>query len=158
MTATTDQTAGGAVRSNGKARAGNRNDPATTPSDQQPRPDKRNGKIRYAKLWITEMRGRFSSLSPAARGAYISTLLEYLTQQHPLPDDEKVLRRICGVDHCDWAEVRAELLTVFDLVDGDLHDEYADRCIAEFRTASNRNKGNAKTRYAVIDGLRDVDQ
>ena len=131
-------------------------DDVNASQNRRPRIDSRNGKIRYAKLWITEMRGRVGALSPLARGAYFMLLFEYLNRQQPLPDDEKLLRRISGVDKVDWDDIRTELLTVMDLVDGNLNDEYAERCIAEFRDASKRGKSNVRLRYAVVGGLKDV--
>ena len=125
-------------------------------SQNQPRRDPRNGKIRYAKLWINEMRGRVASLSPAARGAYLSLLLEYLTQQGPLEHDDKLLIRITGVPKRDWPGIFIELLGVFDLVNGELVDEYGDRCIAEFNAASKRGRANIGHRYGVVDGLKDA--
>lgn len=106
--------------------ANDRRDLAPTPSQNQPRRDPRNGRIRYVTLWINEMRGHVASLSPAARGAYLSLLLEYLTQQGPLEHDNKLLIRICGVPKRDWPGIFIELLGVFDLVNGELVDEYAD--------------------------------
>ena len=156
MRGTTGGKSGGAAEIKRIAVAGPSNDPANAPSNQHARVDPRNGKIRFAKLWITEMRGRVGALSPLARGAYFMLLFEYLNRQQPLPDDEKLLRRISGVDKVDWDDIRTELLTVMDLVDGNLHDEYAERCIAEFRDASKRGKSNVRLRYAVVGGLKDV--
>lgn len=118
--------------------------------------DPRNGRIKYVRLWINEMRGRMSSLSVEARGAYVSLLLEYWNRQAPLPDDSKLLCRITSVSKRDWPGIRDELLEVFNLVDGHLVDEYADRCISEFLVASARGKANVRRRYDVVDGLKDV--
>jgi uncharacterized protein YdaU (DUF1376 family) len=103
------------------------------------------------------MRGITATLSPAAAGAYLRILLDYLDRQGPLPDDEKLLRRITGVSRRDWPDVRDELLDVFDLVNGQLTDEYAEKSIEEFRTKSKRGKANARKRFEVVPGhLEDV--
>ena len=131
----------------------------STASNQPPRRDPRNGRVRYVKLWITEMRGRIATLSPLARGAYFTLLLEALHQQKTLTfltkKDEKFLRLITGISPQKWSSVFSELLGVCDLADGKFVDEYAERCLREFQEASNRNSANIGRRYAVIVGLKD---
>ena len=128
------------------------------PVENQRRRDPRNGKIRFVKLWVNEMCGRTATLTPAAHGAYERLLYEYLKRQAPLPDDERLLRRITGVSRRDWPDIRDELCDIFDLVDGYLVDEYAEKAIAEFRAKSTRNRGNVEQRFNVISGgLEDVD-
>lgn len=123
----------------------------TAPASTQPRRDPRNGKIKWFKFWTVEVRGRTSTLAPAAFGAYVRLLAHYLDTQSPLPDDAK-LARIAGLRMHEWPAVRDELLDVFDLVDGHLHDDYAERCIAEFRNRSKIGAANVRARYQTVNG------
>lgn len=127
---------------------------STTESSGTSRPrDPRNGRIKYVRLWITEMAGRTASLSPAANGAYWRIFQHHIATQTPLPDDRKLICRITGVAPAEWPNLREELLVILDLVDGCFRDEYAEKCIAEFRAASTRNRRNVSARYQVKDGV-----
>lgn len=140
----------------GKSEQDTQDHRAATAKIQPPRRDLRNGRPKYIQLWLIETRGRLALLSAAARGAYLSLLIEYCLTQAPLTDNAKVLCRISGIAKRDWPSIREELLEVFDLVDGSLVDDYADRRIAEFKAASTKGKANARKRVYVVTGLRDV--
>lgn len=122
------------------------------PRDASSPVDRRNGRIRYVRWWLVEQAGRTSSLSCAAVGAYVRLFAEYLRTQSALPDDPARLSRITKVSLREWSDIREELAEIYDLVDGHLVDDYAEKCIAEFRTASARNRRNVMARYHVVDG------
>lgn len=107
----------------------------------------RAGQIRYVRWWLTEQAGRTTNLSPAALGAYLRLFTEYLRRQEPLPDDPRILAKIARVPRRAWPDIREELADVFEVIDGRITDEYADRCIAEFRATSERNRRNVSSRY-----------
>jgi len=149
--------ANGAGGGGGRETSGQDNpDFPTAPAATQPRRDPRTGKIKWFKFWTVEVRGRTSALTPAAFGAYVRLLTHYIDTQSPLPDEPK-LARIAGLRLHEWPDIRDELLDVFDLVDGQLHDEYAERCIVEFRKRSKTAKANIRKRYkAIVGGLEDA--
>ena len=97
------------------------------------------------------MAGRTAALSPVALGCYIRLLTEYLRVQAPLPDEPRSLARITRVTRRAWPDIREELLDVFDLVDGKLVDEYAERCLTRFRATSERNRRNRGKRGVGTD-------
>lgn len=116
------------------------------------RRDPRRGRIRYVRWWFADQASRTEHLSATALGAYLRLFGEYIRTQAPLPDDAVRLARITRISQRDWPRIRDELDYVFDTIDGLLVDEYAEKCIAEFRTASARNRRNRGHRFSVIDG------
>lgn len=67
----------------------------------------------YAKDFVTSV--AVVSMSLAARGAYI-TLLSYqgLEESCTLPNNDKVLSRLCGCDMSEWLEIKDEVLSRFE--------------------------------------------
>lgn len=59
-----------------------------------PRPDPRNGQIRYAHVWLCDLIANTHSLSTPAMGGYIRLWIEMLRRQGAIPDDPKVLARL----------------------------------------------------------------
>ena len=133
--------------------------PPAAARNQQRRRDPRNGRIRFARFWVTDIKSSVATLSPAATGAYLKIVIEYLNRQAPLPDDQQLLCRITGVKRRDWVDIRDELLDVFDLVDGMLVCEIAEKVITEFRAASAKGRANVSKRFEVVNGsLQDGDE
>lgn len=116
------------------------------------RRDPRRGRMTWITWWRTEQLGRTRAMSPAALGAYVRLLSEYVERQGPLPENDKLLSRIAGVSKRDWPGIRTELDDVYDVVDGHLVDAYAEREIARFRIRSARGTDNRTRRFAVMDG------
>ena len=111
----------------------------------------------WARIWFRDIRGHTATLGPLAFGAYVRLLFDHLARQAPLLDDARTLRRIAGVSAREWDDVRAELADVYELVDGYLHDRYADALIRQFLALSEKKSRNAKRRYHVVagDSLKD---
>ncbi len=143
---------GGGAAADGQTNDLRDDDNTPASRDASSPPDRRNGRIRYVRWWLVEQAGRTASLSCATVGAYVRLFAEYLRTQAPLPDDPVRLARIAKVSSREWSDIREELAEIYDLVDGHLVDDYAEKCIAEFRTASARNRRNVMARYRVVDG------
>lgn len=122
-----------------------------------PRPDRRNGQIRYARIWISDLISDSYRLSPTAMGAYVRIYCAIVTAQAPIIDDAKTVGAITGTTRRAWRGIRDELLAVgvLDLIDGHLHDPRAQRAIDEFQAASRRNRNNVEHRYRVVADLED---
>jgi uncharacterized protein YdaU (DUF1376 family) len=112
----------------------------------------------WAKIWFRDLLGHTSTLETDAFGAYVRLLMEYLDRQGPLPDDDRILRRIARVSPRAWGGIRDQLTDVYFVQDGFLHDQYADGLIRQFRELSAKNQRNAKQRYQLVTGgLQDAD-
>lgn len=122
------------------------------------RPDARNGRIAWVRLFLKEFRGHTGVLTPAGVGAYMRLLIAYLEQQEPLEDDDRRLARIVGVSLTEWKKLRPEIEDVMDVRDGHFHDQLADERIRHFKDVSATNRANVASRHTdnpdlvVIDG------
>ncbi|CAN0387628.1 unnamed protein product, partial [Phaeothamnion confervicola] len=96
----------------------------------------------WVKLTFKDVMTNTNGLSPAAFGAYMRIIFEYLIQLAPVPDNGKRLQRLTGVSLKDWPGIREELSDVFDVIDGNLVDAFAEDAIAEFKKSSEKNRGN----------------
>lgn len=123
------------------------------------RPDPRNGKIRYVRLWVRDLQADTYRLSPAAMGAYTRIFLACISGQSAHITDDDARKAVSpGTTRRAWSNLRAELLAanVIELVDGRLYDPRVDPCLADFRAASERNRGNVAQRWTVVQGLKDA--
>ena len=118
----------------------------------------RYGRILWVRIFIDRMRGRTSSLSPEATGAYFRLFLAYLDRQGPLPDDDQLLASLAQASGSQWKRIRRELEThrIFQVRDGMLRDDVADERIEEFVKASERNRNNIRTRWDQSTRLEDA--
>lgn len=128
-------------------------------SGSHKRPDRRNGRIRYVRLWVRDLTADTCRLSPAALGAYVRIFLACIAGQDAHINDEDARKAVSpGTTRRAWVALRAELVAanVLELVDGRLYDPRVEPCLTEFRAASTRNTGNVQRRWAVVGGLRDA--
>lgn len=115
------------------------------------KPDSRNGRIVWVQLFVDSFRGRISMLSPAAAGAYIRLFLAYVSNKGPLPDDNKRLAKLAGMNAKEWNAARDEIADVMQVRDGFFHDDLADERIATFQNRSSRNRASAEARHSGIE-------
>lgn len=123
------------------------------------RPDPRNGKVRYVRLWVRDLQADTYRLSAAALGAYVRVFLACISDQSAHISDDDARKAVGpGTTRRAWSKLRAELLAanVLELVDGRLYDPRVDPCLADFRAASKRNRGNVAQRWTVVHGLKDA--
>lgn len=123
------------------------------------RPDRRNGRIKYVRIWVRDLLADTYRLSPAALGAYVRIFLACIDAQDGHISDDDARKAVSpGTTRRAWSKLRAELLAanVLELVDGRLYDPRVDPCLADFRAASKRNRGNVAQRWTVVHGLKDA--
>ena len=108
--------------------------------------------MRAAWWWIDRWRKStaYSDMTLAEQGAYRNLLDELWLRDGPLPNDERILAKVCG-DPFEWPKVRAKVLARFRLTPegyrNDTHDEVA---AGTARAIENqRRKGRKRASEAV---------
>lgn len=122
--------------------------------------DRRNGRIKYVRIWVRDLLADTYRLSPAALGAYIRIFLACIDAQDAYITDDDARKAVSpGTTRRAWVAFRGELLAanVFELVDGRLYDPRVGPCLADFRAASRRNTRNVQRRWGVVNGLKDAE-
>lgn len=112
----------------------------------------------YAKDFVTSV--AVVAMSMSARGAYIS-LLSYqgIEPSCSLPNNDKVLSRLCGCSIDEWLEVKDEVLARFE-IDGDrIFNErlQEERAKIDSRVAQNREAGKRSAEARKKDNSTDVE-
>ena len=102
-------------------------------------------------IWIPFYVGRYlmdtKGLDLAEHGAYLMLLMSYW-QTGPLPDDDKQLARILGIDVKVWRKVFAPVLRpFFTEQDGRLHQKRADIELERTRAISDKKRSAANARW-----------
>lgn len=118
-----------------------------------PRPNLRNGQIRYVHIWLCDLIANTHSLSTTAMGAYTRLWIEMLRQQGPIQDDPRRLMQITGLSRAGWAAVRKALLECPDLslIEGAWHSDSAANRVAYFENRSEQNRRNVKKRWGTVE-------
>ena len=110
----------------------------------------------WVRFYLNDMGTRVYRLSTVAGGAYIRLLMQYLDQQGPLEDNDRLLANTAGLTLAQWRKIRPEVMSVMDASDGRVFDAMADAQIDFYRKLSAQNTRNANARYrdrvTVIDG------
>ena len=90
-------------------------------------------------------------LSLAEDGAYRRMIDEYMRNQGPIPDDDRVIARLLGISHEEWSTVAKTVRSFFRSADGKLHHKRCDIEIAEqsqrITSVSKQRKTAAKARW-----------
>lgn len=118
----------------------------------KPRRDTRNGKIKYVRLWVSDLLADTYRLTPAALGAYMRLFAATVLSKAPLRDDVASIVTIARVSKHAWKSIRAELLDagVIEIIDGNIHDPRALRAIDEFQNRSRVGAENVAERWNVV--------
>ena len=112
------------------------------------RRDSRNGRIKYAQFFLSDVRALQARTSTLSLGAWLQLFLEQLDRQEPLPGDDKTLMKITGLPARSWRKVRAELEFVVNDTGTSWSCPIAEDRIAYFKEKSAKNRRNVKSRWA----------
>lgn len=98
----------------------------------------------FMPLYIADYMADTAHLSTVEHGAYLLLIMNYWQRGGPLPDDDKKLARIAGLQGRNWKRVRAEIEPFFVFRDGFWHHQRIDKQLAVMRSQSKRNSLNGK--------------
>lgn len=108
--------------------------------------------------WIDRWRKStaYTDMTLAEQGAYRNLLDELWLRDGLLPNDERILAKICG-DAMSWATVRTAVLARFEVSDQGLrnptHDEVSARSKALHEARSKAGKKGNAARWGIANGI-----
>ena len=112
--------------------------------------------MRAAWWWVDRWQKStaFKDLTLAEQGAYRNLLDELWLREGALPNDERVLAKLCG-DALEWPKIRDRVLAHFRLVDGVWRNETHDEIQAESsrRAAKQKRYRDHKRDHNVPDNV-----
>ena len=110
--------------------------------------------MRAAWWWIDRWQKStgFKDLTLAEQGGYRNLLDELWLRDGALPDDERVLAKLCG-DALEWPKIREHVLAHFHLVDGMWRNETHDEVQGEsHKRATKQKRYRDRKRDSGVDG------
>jgi uncharacterized protein YdaU (DUF1376 family) len=100
----------------------------------------------FMPLYIADYMADTAHLTTVEHGAYLLLIMTYWQRGEALPDDDKKLARIAGMQGRNWKRVRAELEPFFTFRDGKWVHQRIEMQLAVMRSQSRANSLNAKKR------------
>jgi uncharacterized protein YdaU (DUF1376 family) len=98
----------------------------------------------FMPLYIADYMADTAHLTTVEHGAYLLLIMTYWQRGEALPDDDKKLSRIVGLQGRNWKRVRAEIEPFFDFRDGKWTHHRIERQLQVMRSQSHANSLNGK--------------
>lgn len=95
-------------------------------------------------LYIADYMADTAHLTTVEHGAYLLLIMTYWQRGEALPDDDKKLARIAGLQGRNWARVREEVEAFFTVKDGKWVHSRIERQLSTLRAQSKVNSQNGK--------------
>ena len=90
----------------------------------------------YMPLYIADYLSDAAHLTTLEHGAYLLLIMTYWQRGEALPDDDKKLARIAGLDARNWARVKPQICEFFTSGDNRLMHPRVERELASVRAKS----------------------
>lgn len=100
--------------------------------------------VPFMPLYIADYMADTAHLTTVEHGAYLLLIMTYWQRGEALPDDDKKLARIVGLQGRNWKRVRAEIEPFFDFRDNKWVHQRIERQLAAMRSQSRSNSLNGK--------------
>ena len=95
-------------------------------------------------LYIADYMADTAHLSTVEHGAYLLLIMTYWQRGEALPDDDKKLARIAGLQGRNWRRVRAEIEPFFEVRDNKWVSQKVEKLLLRLRSQSKANSLNGK--------------
>lgn len=100
--------------------------------------------VPFMPLYIADYMADTAHLTTVEHGAYLLLIMTYWQRGEALPDDDKKLARIVGLQGRNWKRVRAELEPFFTFRDSKWVHQRIERQLEVMRSQSRANSLNGK--------------
>jgi uncharacterized protein YdaU (DUF1376 family) len=98
----------------------------------------------FMPLYIADYMADTAHLTTVEHGAYLLLIMTYWQRGEALPDDDKKLARICGLQGRNWKRVRAEIEPFFTFRDSKWVHQRIERQLEVMRSQRVANSLNGK--------------
>jgi len=98
----------------------------------------------FMPLYIADYMADTAHLTTLEHGAYLLLIMTYWQRGEALPDDDKKLARIVGLQGRNWKRVRAEIEPFFDFRDGKWVHQRIEKQLSVMRSQRRANSLNGK--------------
>lgn len=95
--------------------------------------------IPYMRLYPSDYRRDTMHLSTLEHGAYLLLIMAYWERREPLPDDDRRLAKLTGLDTRTWRKMRADMERFFVVENGTWMHKRIDREIALVANKSQKS-------------------
>lgn len=100
--------------------------------------------VPFMPLYVADYMADTAHLTTVEHGAYLLLIMTYWQRGEALPDDDKKLARIAGLQGRNWKRVRAELEPFFDFRDSKWVHQRIETQLQVMRSQSRNNSLNGK--------------
>lgn len=98
----------------------------------------------FMPLYIADYMADTAHLTTVEHGAYLLLIMTYWQRGEALPDDDKKLARIAGLQGRNWQRVRAEIEQFFEVRDSKWMHQRIEHQLSVMRSQSRANSLNGK--------------
>lgn len=100
--------------------------------------------VPFMPLYIADYMADTAHLTTVEHGAYLLLIMTYWQRGEALPDDDKKLSRIAGLQGRNWKRVRAEIEPFFEFRDNKWVHQRIEKQLTLMRCQSRSNSLNGK--------------
>lgn len=100
--------------------------------------------VPFMPLYIADYMADTAHLTTVEHGAYLLLIMTYWQRGEALPDDDKKLSRIVGLQGRNWQRARAEIEPFFEVGNGKWTHHRIERQLDVMRSQSRNNSLNGK--------------
>lgn len=114
--------------------------------------------IPFMPFYVADYLADAAHLSTLEHGAYLLLIMTYWQRGEALPDDDKKLARICGLEPRTWKRVRPVISEFFETIGGKWLHSRVERELSNVRLKSlkNRKGGLARAKQLHSERLADA--
>lgn len=105
-------------------------------------------KTPFMKMYVSDYLADTGHLSTLEHGAYMLLIFNYWQTGKPLPNDDKILARICRMPLCNFKKILHALKFFFEPVDNFLVHHRIEKELAEFREKSEKSRASVNHRWS----------
>jgi uncharacterized protein YdaU (DUF1376 family) len=98
----------------------------------------------FMPLYVADYMADTAHLTTVEHGAYLLLIMTYWQRGEALPDDDKKLSRIVGLQGRNWKRVRAEIEPFFEVRDSKWMHQRIERQLSVLHSQSRNNSLNGK--------------
>ena len=100
--------------------------------------------VPFMPLYVADYMADTAHLTTVEHGAYLLLIMTYWQRGEPLPDDDKKLARIVGLQGRNWKRVRQEIEPFFEFRDNKWVHQRIEHQLTLMRSQSRANSLNGK--------------
>lgn len=96
--------------------------------------------VPFMPLYVADYLSDAAHLTTLEHGAYLLLIMTYWQRGEALPDDDRKLARICGLEPRTWKRIRPAISDFFETIDGKWLHSRVERELAAMRDKSLKKR------------------